>query len=148
MITINENPAASVRGGDFYEMNRVWKSGDAIRIKFPVRWRIVEGRKWQSGTCAILRGPVVYCLNPDHNPDLKNISPQLYHRIVINPDTLKVAESKIMDGIVYHAGVVEGWRPGSIQDRSLKPSRKGGQNQLNLILTEFADPGGVRTFFR
>ncbi len=147
MITINENPACSVRGGDFYEMNRIWKSGDAIRIKFPVRWRIVEGRKWQSGTCAILRGPVVYCLNPDHNPDLKNISPQLYHRIVINPDTLKVAESKIIDGVVYHAGIVEGWRPGSIQNRSLDLVEKTAKTNLNLILTEFADPGGVRTFF-
>ena len=147
-VYVNDNLIDNISGGEFYEIDRNWKSGDTIRIRFPFSWRVIRGRKSQDGTYAIMRGPIVYTLNPEFNLGIKRISPQTYHRITIDPDTLAVTPSKMLDGVAYHACTVKGWWPGSIQHRSLDLSESPAQTNMEFTLTEFADPGGVRSYFK
>ena len=52
-------------------------------------WRLVLGRKRQSGRAAVMRGPVVFCLNPAQNESLRNQDAADLGGIMIDPASLK-----------------------------------------------------------
>ena len=72
-VVINRQVVNSINDKDGYlRINRKWKSGDQIDVKFdmPVRQVVaVSEVKEDSGYIAIIRGPVVYCLESKDNPD-------------------------------------------------------------------------------
>ena len=55
------------------EIERRWEEGDTITLDMPMPWRFVKGREMQEGRVALMRGPVVYCLNPDRNSGLEGV---------------------------------------------------------------------------
>ena len=62
----------AVKSGTYCQLNRTWTKGDKLEMEFPmaVRFmtadpRIVDNR----GKVAVMRGPVVYCLEGDDVPD-------------------------------------------------------------------------------
>jgi len=60
------------RGGYYLAIDRPWRGGDVVRAKLPMPPRIVAGDRRvadQVGRLAILRGPIVYCLESHDNPD-------------------------------------------------------------------------------
>jgi hypothetical protein len=70
-----DRPAASVNGkpvptqartGEFLAIERQWQTGDQVMLDLPMPWRFVAGRKDQAGKVAIMRGPLVYTLNPNN----------------------------------------------------------------------------------
>lgn len=145
-IRVNGQQVGNASGGGFHEIERLWSAGDKIDLKFPLNWRVIKGRKLQAGTYAILRGPVVYSLNPEDNPATKKLSEQLYSRLVIDPDTLKVAEPKTVDGVEYHTCTVKGWSPGYIYRRGTMDTFP--PSNIDLTLTEFAEHDNRMTYFR
>ncbi len=63
--TVNGKPvAATAKPGEFLKIDRTWQGGDTVTLDMPMPWRFVAGRKAQAGRVAIMRGPVVYTLNP------------------------------------------------------------------------------------
>ena len=64
-----EKPIAS---GAFLAIERQWTAGDQVTLDMPMSWRLVLGRKRQSGRAAVMRGPMVFCLNPAQNESLRN----------------------------------------------------------------------------
>lgn len=53
------------RAGEFYEIHRTWSSGDVIEIDLPMPVRMVEANPYVEEArnhVAIVRGPIVYCL--------------------------------------------------------------------------------------
>ena len=54
----------TVKGGRFFALKRRWSPGDRVEIDLPMPWRLVRGRKAQQGRVAVMRGPLVFCLNP------------------------------------------------------------------------------------
>jgi len=56
--------------GGYFEIRRVWKPGDTVTLDFPMPARLLEANplvEEDVGQVAVLRGPVVYCLE---SPDL------------------------------------------------------------------------------
>ncbi len=131
-----EGPA---RPGTFLEIDREWKAGDAVTLDLPMAWRLVKGRKRQSGRAAVMRGPVVYCLNPEPNKAIANWDGADLSRITLDPASL--GEPAPSDAVRPGGTAcrVKAWKPGF--DLSLK-------GDLELTLTEFPDPNGRATCFR
>ena len=63
-VSVNgRNVKQPIRSGTFLAIARKWQPGDRVELNLPMTWRFVRGRKAQQGRVAVLRGPVLYCLN-------------------------------------------------------------------------------------
>ncbi len=125
-----------VQAGAFLDIRRDWREGDRVELQVPMAPRWVKGRKAQAGRVAVLRGPIVYCLNRESHKDLKTVEPRM---LTINPTTLKgpTADKTVRpDGQSLE---VAAWAPGAWY-----PMEKAA---YVLKLTEYADPQGEATFF-
>lgn len=124
-------------GGSFYSIEREWKKDDTIQLSMSMPWRFVRGRQAQAGRIAVMRGPQLFCLNLEKNPDARGID---LRQVYIDPETI---EGPFPDDTV---------RPGGMACRikGLKSLgfSTGGNHDLTLTLTEFPDPEGVFTYFR
>ena len=96
-------------------------------------------RKRQAGRAAVMRGPLVFCLNPAQNDRLAAQDGADLGRITLDPESLAepLADDSVRpDGI---ACPVRAWKPGYAVQRP---------GDLSLRLSEFADPGGKAIYFR
>ncbi len=137
---VNEQPVEQPAvPGRFLTIEREWHSGDRLGLEMPMPWRLVRGRRRQAGRAAVMRGPVVFCLNPAQHEQLADWDGADLGRIVLDPESLgdPVADDSVRPGGV--ACRVEAWHPG------YRVARPG---DLKLLLTEFADPGGRAAYFR
>lgn len=123
--------------GEYLEISRVWQSGDIVELDMPMPLRLVKGRVRQAGSVAVMRGPLLFCLDPAKNQSLENFDLRL---LVIDPTTFS---GPIQDGSVRPGGLayrVKAWPPGAWYPQ-VPPT-------LDLLLTEFTDPGGRATYFK
>lgn len=139
-VTVNGEPVdASASRGSFLTIERRWTAGDRVQLDMPMDWRLVLGRQRQAGRVAVMRGPMLYCLNPAQNKTLAPQDAADLSRIVLVPTSLAPPA----------------------RDASLRPNGTacplradpsgfgmGGRGQMALTLTEFADPDGKCTYFR
>ncbi len=124
------------RPRSFLAISRTWQPGDRIELEFPMPWRWVKGRKAQSGRVALMRGPVVFCLNRARHKELEKIEPRM---LTIAPETL---EGPLPDASVRPEGLsakVRAWKPGAWYPHA-KP-------ELELVLTEYPDPAGEAVYW-
>lgn len=134
----------AVPPGEFIAINRKWLSDDKIMIDFPMGFRYIKGRKRNSGRVALMRGPVIYGLNLEKNPEATANGKRTFHdlrRILIDPTTLGNLKS---DDSVRPGGTavnIKGWR----ENHSGKLDRK---HEFILKLTEFPDPGNQFIYFK
>ncbi|MBL7199545.1 MAG: glycoside hydrolase family 127 protein [Anaerolineae bacterium] len=128
--------ARTAQGGGCVEIAREWRPGDRVALDLPMSWRFVRGRESQAGRAALLRGPVVYCLNPDRSPGLDGLE---LREITLDPSSLGMPNRDATTRPEGLACPVTGWSPG--RDLSKPPD-------LELVLTEFPDPGGQEVYFR
>jgi DUF1680 family protein len=136
-VTVNGKPVdAAAEKGTFLTLNRQWKAGDRVELDMPMPWRLVKGRVAQAGRVAVMRGPMVFCLRRSGNEKLKDIDLRL---VTIDPTSL---EGPVADDSVRPGGMacrVKAWGPGVWYPFS--------ERDLELTLTEFADPAGEATYF-
>jgi DUF1680 family protein len=142
-VKVNGKPVdGKATAGKFFVIDRAWKSGDRVELHIPMEFRLVAGRKRQSGRVAVMRGPVTYCFSRVANPDIdpqRNAGFQGLGKITLDPETLAL----IADSTVRSNGTactVKAWRAGF--------SSNAGKHDYLLKLTEFTDPDGVVTYFR
>lgn len=138
-VAVNGQPwQEPIAPGEFLSIERQWSEGDRVTLDMPMPWRLVSGRKQQSGRAAVMRGPVVFCLNPTQNESLRK-QDAVKLDIMIDPTS-----PKDLLGI-------DAVRPGSMACQ-VKASGDldavGGSGNLSLRLTEFPDPGGKAVYFR
>ena len=122
----------------FRRISRTWKPGDKVTIDLGMDFRLVKGRQRQAGRVAVLRGPLVFCLDPAQQKSLEKLDAADLGRITIHPDTLVA----IPDDTVRPGGIaakVSAWKPSF--SLSEKPD-------FELILREFPNPAGQQTYFR
>jgi hypothetical protein len=71
-IAVNgESTGSGARGGTYHRIQRKWKSGDVVELELPMPVRFMAANpKVQDdrGKVAVMRGPVVYCLEGDDVP--------------------------------------------------------------------------------
>jgi uncharacterized protein len=126
--------------GTFFSIHRRWAANDTITLDLPMEWRFIRGRKRQSGRVALMRGPVVYCLNPQLNQDkgLENMNSYDMGRIIIDPKSVK---GPFPYNEVRAGGTkcnIGAWYEGH---------GMGGEHDMELTLTEFPDPNGKACYF-
>ena len=124
--------------GAFAMVEREWQSGDTLALELPMEWRLIRGRERQAGRVAVMRGPLVFCLDPTQNPQLAALDASDLGRLRIDPDSLSAPipnDAVRPDGIACEAGF---WKGGFGLD---------AKHDLTLRLTEFPDPAGRATYF-
>ena len=138
-ITVNGQAVAGpIKGGQFLPIEREWKPGDTVTIDLPMPFRLVAGRKRQAGRVAVMRGPMVFCLNPAQREDLAQLDGADLGRITLASTALNL----VPDNSVRPGGVacrIPAWKPSF----SISP-----QSDFELTLREFPDPDGKQTYFR
>jgi hypothetical protein len=137
---VNGRPVAFDRDGGVLAVRRRWCAGDVVELDLPMEWRLVRGRRAQSGRVAVMRGPQVLCLNPRRTtPSLEGASDHDLRYLTIDPEDLRDAPggNSVRPGAV--AAALRAWSRGN--SYVAKPD-------VELTLTEFADPGGRATYFR
>jgi uncharacterized protein len=139
-VAVNGQPwQAPIAVGQFLSIERQWAAGDQVTLDMPMTWRLVLGRKRQSGRAAAMRGPVVFCLNPAQNDSLRDRDAADLTAIVIDPGSLKDSPGG------------EAVRPGGMA--CAVRAGEGGfdcgvSGSLSLRFTEFPDPAGKVVYFR
>jgi hypothetical protein len=101
-------------------IDREWNSGDAVELEMEMPWRLVRGTAKQDGRAAVMRGPLVFCLNPNRNAGTGQAP-------------------LIVDAAAFQSPVTdETLRPHGVACR---------QDHEPALLTEFPDPDGEATYF-
>lgn len=65
-LTVN-GEKVSVAAGSYAKVTRLWKPEDVVEINLPMKWQWIAGCREQQGRFGLLRGPLVFTLNPDLN---------------------------------------------------------------------------------
>ena len=126
--------------GSFAILEREWKRGDQITLQLPMEWRLVKGRERQAGRVAIMRGPLLFGLNPTQEKSLMNISAVDLGRLIVS--------KKMLDPLAVHA---DGFYPMAIGCHLKAGSKMWAMDNpgdLDLLFSEFADPGIRCTYFK
>lgn len=63
-VQVNGQPVGQVTPGTILSLKREWRDGDTVVLDFPLRNRWVAGHSEQEGRTVLMRGPIVYCVNP------------------------------------------------------------------------------------
>lgn len=136
-LSVNGQPAP-VSPGTFATISRQWRPGDRVALHLPLAPRLVLGRQRQAGRAAVLRGPVVYALNPLQHPDLQQLDAADLGRFTLDPASLEVVPDSSVrpNGSAVRAGA---WKPGY---------STAAKHDFSLTLTEFPDPGATATYFK
>lgn len=136
-LKVNGKPVPGpVAGGTLQRIESKWSAGDKVVLRMPMAWRLVRGRKMQDGRAAVMRGPLLFCLNPSRQKGLDGVD---LRGLTLDPRSFgqPVADATVRPG--GWACPVRAWSPGRLPPEP---------PDLDLLLTEFADPGGEATYFR
>jgi hypothetical protein len=123
--------------GAFFTLTRQWQPGDRVLLELPMEWRWVKGRLAQAGRAALMRGPLVFCLNRKRNKLPADMDLRL---LVVDTSSL---EGPMPDDSVHPGGWacrVRAWGPGQWYPLA--------KTDLELVLTEFPDPDGEAIYFK
>lgn len=140
-VSVNDQPAETAcTPGQFATIDRHWQAGDHVVLEMAMDWRLVRGRQRQAGRVAVMRGPMVFTLNPEQSTPLDGVSSDNLGRIVIDLAAIEPTPVPSTD-----------FRPNGIGCR-LKAGTTvgaiGDDRSMTLTLTEFADPNGKCIYFR
>lgn len=141
--------SGNMRPGRFAVIERTWRTGDRVTLELPMTWRVVAGRKRQAGRAAVMRGPLVYGLNPTAvetaNPSQKKI---------FGEDPAVIGATVMLDpASIQDAGPDGATRPGGTACTVLASTAGHAvgvteKNAVRIRLTEFPDPDGCLIYFR
>ncbi|NLO02050.1 MAG: hypothetical protein GX126_07005 [Bacteroidales bacterium] len=139
-VSHGNNADQPAEPGTFFRVEQVWNQNDTINLEMPMDWRFIKGRKRQFGRVAVMRGPVLYCFNPELNrgKGLDTMDSYELGRLFIDPGSVKgplPCEHVRPDGTKC---VIGAWKEG----HSL-----GDEHDFELVLTEFIDPDGKAVYF-
>jgi DUF1680 family protein len=107
-VRVNDGPAdAMPRTGTYFEISRVWRTGDTVDLDLPMRARLLEANPFVEedvGQVAVQRGPVVYCLE---SPDLPAGVKLSTVRVAPDLDLTARYDRNLLGGVVVLEG--QGW---------------------------------------
>jgi len=151
-----------IDSGEFFLVEREWEPGDRVDLEMPMGWRPVRGRKTQQGRVVVLRGPVLFCLDPKR---LAAMNPHLAKDAVDAHGEKETAGSKndredVLRRTVQGLRLDLGSLGQPVHDETVRPDGLAcparawspgaaltDPPDLRLLLSEFADPHGEATYF-
>jgi len=101
-LKVNGQPVEKLEMFQGYtRLHRLWKRGDIVELEIPMpilRVRAHPKVKANAGRVALMRGPIVYCLESVDNPEIRNL--------VIPPDATMTAEYRadLLGGVTVIKG--------------------------------------------
>jgi len=127
---------ARPRAGTLHEIRRAWKQGDVIELDLPMPVRIVEANPYVEEArnhAAVLRGPVVYCLESTDLPaGVRLLDVHLPRDAKLSPRTMKeLGGVTALEGKGFAAERRE-WSPGQLY-RDLSPAAPSREFHVVLI---------------
>ena len=72
-VEVNGEPSEVPIGVGYVEVRRVWRTGDTVHLRLPMPVRRVECHPYvaeNTGRIALMRGPILYCIEQVDNPDV------------------------------------------------------------------------------
>jgi uncharacterized protein len=124
----------------FIDVDRTWEKDDRITLNMDMDWRLVKGRQRQAGRVAVMRGPLLYCMNPAQDSQLEGIDGADLGKIII--DRASIEKLPVQETSTRPEGT----------GCSLKAGKSewgmGNPGNLSLVLSEFTDPDGKCTYFK
>jgi DUF1680 family protein len=76
-IKINGSPVKNdIKPGTYVPLKRTWQTGDTVELTLPMRVRLIQANPLVEelrGQVAVMRGPLVYCLESIDLPDNVNV---------------------------------------------------------------------------
>ena len=149
--------AGEVLAGSYAEVRRSWRPGDTVRLRLPMPARRVEAHPYvaeNAGRVALMRGPILYCVEGADNPDTDP-------RDVVLPDKATLRGERRPDlpgGVVALVAEAEtsppdkGWANRLYRTAA---SRRGGNPTGTTTLTAIPyhvwanrEPGPMRVWLR
>jgi uncharacterized protein len=132
--------AGPCKPGSYATLARQWKAGDRVELNLEMPWRFVLGRQRQAGRVAVMRGPVLFCVNPLRKENLphKDVDGVDLGRYVLATETI---EGPVSDESVRPRGQ-------ACRIKAFLPGCNCTQPDTELFLTEFPDPDGRAIYFR
>ena len=150
VLSVNGEKRAC-RSGTLATMARVWRTGDRVELILPMPIRAVRGRGRQSGRFAVMRGPLVYGLNPRSifararekaMTDYPETVVEAADLFVVDP--AKMCLSTRPDSSAREGGTaIETFVAYRSWDLGINPA-----TAVKVVLTEFPDPGNEAVYFR
>ena len=140
-ISINgETSTINCIPGTFAVLDRVWKPGDLITLDLPMEWRFVKGRERQAGRVAIMRGPLLFGLDPTQEKSLEHSSAADLGRLIITPQM--VTSLPVSSNSARSNGIGCNLKAGS------KIWAMDNPGNLDLLFSEFTNPNIRCTYFK
>ncbi len=145
-----------VSPGSYAEIGRSWRPGDAVRLRLPMPVRRVEAHPYvaeDAGRVALMRGPILFCVEGADNP---GVDP----RAVVLPDETVFSEERrpdLLGGVVVLRGEAEVSPPGEGWDgrlyRTAAPQEGGTTGTTVLTAVPYhawanREPGPMRVWLR
>ncbi len=138
-VSVNGKPwKEPIVSGKFLSLDREWNAGDQVILDMPMSFRMVLGRKRQAGRAAVMRGPVVFCMNPAQNDSLQKKDAADLNSYMIDPNSLNLIPN---DSTVHPKGIA------CTVDANERTFSLGNRDFV-FKLTEFPDPDGKVVYFR
>jgi hypothetical protein len=140
-MSVNGKPVeAACVPGAFAVIERLWEAGDQFVLDLPMEWRLVQGRQRQAGRAAVMRGPLVFGLDPRQNELLARMDAADVGRIVI--DLASIEPNPVPSQAARRNGIGCRLKAGTV------PGAMGNEGNITLTFTEFADPNNRAIYFR
>jgi uncharacterized protein len=129
-----------VKPGTYASLTRPWKPGDRVELNLDMPWRFVLGRQRQAGRVAVMRGPVLFGLNPlrKENAPHKDTDGVDLGRMTLAEKTL---EGPLADNGVRPNGQ-------ACRIKAFTPGCNVTNPDTEFYLTEFPDPDCRAVYFR
>lgn len=133
------NPSWATPSGRFEDASWIEHS-EEVRFDLDFTPRVVKGTGGNDGRVAVMRGPVVYCMESRFNPDAKGV-------ILLAGDTL---EALGLDAFgARETGIYEGQALLEARAVRARPGRRDAKpEELTVVLSDFANAGADGGTFR
>jgi DUF1680 family protein len=157
-IALNGQPfGGAIVSGSYAEVRRVWRAGDVVELNLPMPPRRVACHPYvaeNAGRVALMRGPILYCLEQVDHPDLN------LRDIILPADEPLSAELRpnLLGGVAVlrGRGIVippdEGWTGKLYRSGSHSSAVSNGQEADICAVPYYAwanrEPGAMRVWLR
>jgi uncharacterized protein len=156
-VEVNGEPAEHATSpGSYVEVRRAWRRGDTVSLDLPMPVRRVESHPYvteNTGRVALVRGPILYCVEQADNPHVELRDLILADtNLSVRFDADLLGGTVVLDASAEVAAPDGGWEDRLYRTRSPRPSdiRRGTTTLTAVPYYAWAnrEPGAMRVWLK